>query len=65
MNRTIAHLNAATVSIERLAAARSPILLTVAGWVLCAAVFATQSHFAAAVRGQSVPWGAAFAAWLV
>ncbi|GAB3425857.1 sensor histidine kinase [Massilia solisilvae] len=65
MNRTIAHLNAATVPTERLACARRPILLTVAGWILCAAVFATQSHFAAAVRGQSVPWGAAFAAWLV
>lgn len=63
MNRTIAHQNAEPVLIERLAAARRPMLLTVAGWVLCAAVFATQSHFAAAVRGQSIPWGAAFAAW--
>lgn len=41
------------------------MLLTVVGWVLCAAVFATQSHFAGAVRGQPVPWGGAFGAWLV
>jgi signal transduction histidine kinase len=65
MQRINAHLNLATVLSERFAAARRPILLTMAGWVLCAAVFATQSHFAATVRGQNVPWGGAFAAWLV
>jgi signal transduction histidine kinase len=65
MLRPIAHRNAATVTTDRLAAARSPLLLTVAGWVLCAAVFATQSHYSAAVRGQPMPWGSAFAAWSV
>lgn len=39
--------------------------MTLAGWTLCAVVFATQSHVAATVRGQPIPWGGAFAAWSV
>lgn len=53
------------MSISQLAIGRRPVLWTVAGWAFCAAVFATQSHVAAAVRGQPIPWGGAFAAWSV
>ncbi len=53
------------MSISQLAIGRRTVLWTLAGWALCAAVFATQSHVAAAVRGQSIPWGGAFAAWSV
>ncbi|MES2898659.1 MAG: sensor histidine kinase [Pseudomonadota bacterium] len=53
------------MSISPLAIGRRPVLWTLTGWALCAAVFATQSHVAAAVRGQSIPWGGAFAAWSV
>ncbi|MFD2368182.1 sensor histidine kinase [Pseudoduganella sp. GCM10020061] len=47
------------------AISRRSVLWTLAGWTLCAAVFATQSHVAATVRGQPIPWGGAFAAWSV
>lgn len=53
------------MSISQLAIGRRPVVWTLVGWALCAAVFATQSHVAAAVRGQPVPWGGAFAAWSV
>ena len=53
------------MSISQLSIARHPVVWTIAGWALCAAVFATQSHVAAAVRGQPIPWGGAFAAWSV
>jgi len=53
------------MSINQLAIGRRPVFWTLAGWALCAVVFATQSHVASAVRGQPVPWGGAFAAWSV
>jgi signal transduction histidine kinase len=65
MRLLIHFLHGATVSIRQLAIGRRPVLWTLAGWTLCAAVFATQSHVAAAVRGQPIPWGTAFAAWSV
>ncbi|HEU4851726.1 MAG TPA: sensor histidine kinase [Telluria sp.] len=53
------------MSIIQLAPGRRPLLWTLAGWALCAVVFATQSHVAAAVRGQPLPWGGVLAAWSV
>jgi signal transduction histidine kinase len=53
------------VTLPPLAIGRRAVLWTLAGWAVCAAVFATQSHVAASVRGQSVPWGGAFVAWSV
>ncbi|CAN7357813.1 sensor histidine kinase [Massilia sp. LjRoot122] len=53
------------MSLSQLAIGRRPVLWTLVGWALCAAVFATQSHVASAVRGQPIPWGGAFAAWSV
>jgi signal transduction histidine kinase len=65
MSSPFAFLHGAAVSINQLAIGRRPVLWTLAGWALCAVVFATQSHVAAAVRGQPVPWGGALAAWSV
>jgi signal transduction histidine kinase len=53
------------MSFNQLAIGRRPVLWTLAGWALCAVVFATQSHVAATVRGQPLPWGGALAAWSV
>ena len=55
----------AVVSTNQFALGRRPVLWTLAGWALCAVVFATQSHVAATVRGQPLPWGGALAAWSV
>jgi signal transduction histidine kinase len=65
MRLPIHFFHGATVSISQFAIGRRPVLWTLIGWTLCAAVFATQSHVAAAVRGQPIPWGTAFAAWSV
>lgn len=65
MRSPIAFLHGALVSINQLAAVRRPVLWTLAGWALCAVVFATQSHVASAVRGQPLPWGITLAAWSV
>jgi signal transduction histidine kinase len=51
--------------LNPLAIGRRAVLWTLAGWALCAVVFATQSHVAAAVRGQPLPWGGALLAWSV
>jgi two-component system, LytTR family, sensor kinase len=61
----LAFLHGAAVTIHPLAIGRRPVLWTLAGWAVCAAVFATQSHVAATVRGQPLPWGGAFVAWSV
>ncbi len=53
------------MSNDQFAIGRRPLLWSLAGWVLCALVFATQSHVAAAARGQQLSWGIAFAAWSV
>jgi signal transduction histidine kinase len=55
----------AAVSTSQFAFGRRAVFWTLAGWALCAAVFATQSHVAATVRGQPIPWDGAFAAWSV
>lgn len=56
---------ASTAPLRRFAGYRRPLLLTLGGWALCALVFAAQSHVAAAVRGQPLPWGGTLAAWSV
>jgi len=63
MSRLSAILHGAAVSLNQLAIARRPVLWTLAGWALCAVVFAAQAHLAAAVRGQPLPWSGVLAAW--
>lgn len=65
MRSPIAFLHGAEVSISQPTIAHRPVLWTLAGWALCALVFATQSHVASMVRGQPLPWGGALAAWSV
>ncbi len=65
MRLLIHFLHGASVSIRQSAIGRHPVLWTLVGWAVCAVVFATQSHVSAAVRGQPIPWGGAFAAWSV
>jgi signal transduction histidine kinase len=61
----IAYFQGAIVFFKQLAIGRGAVFWTLAGWALCALVFATQSHVASTVRGQPLPWGGALLAWSV
>jgi signal transduction histidine kinase len=65
MGSPIAFFHGVIVSLNQLAITPRSVLWTLAGWAVCAVVFAAQSHLAAAVRGQPLPWSGVLAAWSV